>query len=585
MRQRGIEDAVSSEAWLRRTLDEILARVRALLDVTGCAFQVVDWRRGVIRPVATWFADEETRHALDAVLTRPYDPDRGGVTEAASESGEPLLIESVQRWEGAEALHQRLREQLGPEAAARAWAWYQSSSYISCPVPTADGRALGVLAISRARPRPPLTIEDLHVVEVFADLAALALERAQAARDQELLGAAARARDRRGAAAREVTRILEPGAVYRATVEQALALTGAPKGFLARFEPATEDLRVVAVHGFSSAVAKTRFRLGEGMIGRVAASAEPYVSASADADRFLAEFVAREDVASFIHVPITLGPRLFGVLNVSAEETGWFDDRALDLVVAFARAAAGAIAHALDFQRERRIAHALTRGFVPGPAPALPGLRFGLVYEPAGRDVGGGDVFGAWTLRSGAAAVLIGDVSGKGLEVAALSSMVRFFVEARTWDSERPAEVLAQTAALLRHRLPSASFVSAFMAVIDAERLRYANAGHGSVLVLAAAGGHRALGATGLPLGVEDGGWGEEELAFGLGDVLFCATDGLAEARREGRFFGEARLPDLLDEHARRLGPEALVALVRREVEAWAPELNDDVVILAVRRC
>jgi hypothetical protein len=52
MRQRGIEDAVSSEAWLLHTLDEILPRVRTLLDVTGCAFQAVDWRRGVIRLAA-----------------------------------------------------------------------------------------------------------------------------------------------------------------------------------------------------------------------------------------------------------------------------------------------------------------------------------------------------------------------------------------------------------------------------------------------------------------------------------------------------------------------------------------------------
>jgi GAF domain-containing protein len=574
MRQRGIEDAVSTEAWLQQTLDEILARVRQLLHVNGCAFQVVDWERGLIRPAAAWFADDDTRHALAPVLTRPYDSERAGVTEAAIESGQPLLIASVDAWPGADALRRRLREQLDSEAAARAWEWYESSSYISCPVRTADGRTLGVLAISRAHPQPPLTAEDLRVVEVFADLAALALERARQAREQEMLNRASG----------EVSRLLEPEAVYRAIVEQALALTGAPKALLARFEPATEELRVVAASGYSGEVARTRFRLGEGMIGSVAASREPYLSNAKDAGRFLAEFVEREHVGSFVHVPIVLGPRLFGVLNVSSEEPGWFDAGALDVLAPFARAAAGAIANALDFQRERRVAHALTRGFVPGPAPALPGLQIGLVYEPAGDDVGGGDVFGAWTLPSGSAAVLIGDVSGKGLEVAALSSMVRFFVEARTWDSERPAEVLAQTAALLRHRLPSASFVSAFMGVIDDGILRYANAGHGSTLLLPAGGGRRTLAATGLPLGVEDGGWREEELPFELGDVLFCATDGLAEARREGQFFGEARLPALLDEHARRLGPEALVALVRGEVEAWAPELNDDVVILAVRR-
>jgi phosphoserine phosphatase RsbU/P len=354
---------------------------------------------------------------------------------------------------------------------------------------------------------------------------------------------------------------------------------------LARYEPATDELRVVASAGYTGEATRGRFRLGEGMIGTVAATREPYVSNQADAGRFLQEFVRREDVGSFVHVPISFGARLFGVLNVSAARVGHFDAETLELVVAFAATAAGAIANALDFQRERRVAHALTRGFVPGPAPALPGLQIGLVYEPAGREVGGGDVFGAWTLPSGAAAVLIGDVSGKGIEVAALSSMVRFFVEARTWDSERPAEVLAQTDALLRHRLPSGSFVSAFMGVIDQGTVRYANAGHGSTVLLRAAGDEQSLRATGMPLGVEEGTWGEEEVSFELGDVLFMATDGLAEARRDGAFFGEARLPELLAEHARRLGPEALVALVRRELEAWAPELNDDVVILALRRC
>jgi serine phosphatase RsbU (regulator of sigma subunit) len=123
------------------------------------------------------------------------------------------------------------------------------------------------------------------------------------------------------------------------------------------------------------------------------------------------------------------------------------------------------------------------------------------------------------------------------------------------------------------------------MGVVGGGRLRYANAGHGSTFLLPAAGGERLLSATGLPLGVEEGAWAERELPFGVGDVLFAATDGLAEARRDGTYFGEARLPALLAEHGRRLGPEALVALVRREVGAWAPELDDDVVILAVRGC
>jgi serine phosphatase RsbU (regulator of sigma subunit) len=575
MPHRGIERAVSSEAELRQTLDEILARVRELLGVDGCAFQVVDWDAGVIRPVSAWFGDDETRAALEPVLTRPYEPARGGVTEAAIERGEPLLIPSIENWAGAEPLRERLDEQLGPQAARRTWEWYRGSTFISCPVRTKTGRAIGVLAMSRVKPAAPFSPEDLRVVEVLADLAAIALERAEEAREQALLNRAAQ----------EVSRSLEPESVYRAIVEQARLLADAPKGLLARFEPATEELRVVAAHGFTTQASRRRFRLGEGMIGRVAERGEPYISAAADADGFLSELVEAEHVGSFMHVPITLGPRLFGVLTVGADEVDAFDHDDLRLVTALASTGAGAIANALDFHREQRVAHALTRGFVPGPAPALPGVQIGLVYEPAGREVGGGDVFGAWTLPSGATAVLIGDVSGKGLEVAALSSMVRFFVEARTWDSESPAAVLEQTAALLRHRLPAASFVSAFMGVIDGDVLRWANAGHGPPMLMPASGGVHSLRATGLPLGVEEGGWREEEIAFEVGDVLFASTDGLFEARRAGEHFGDSRMPELLAEHARRLGPEALVALVRGEVEAWAPQLDDDVVILALRRC
>ena len=65
--------------------------------------------------------------------------------------------------------------------------------------------------------------------------------------------------------------------------------------------------------------------------------------------------------------------------------------------------------------------------------------------------------------------------------------------------------------------------------------------------------------------------------------MLFASTDGLIEARRGGSFFGEQRLPAVLAEHGRTLSPRELVALVYREVEAWAPQLDDDVVILALR--
>ncbi|HMI70478.1 MAG TPA: SpoIIE family protein phosphatase [Solirubrobacteraceae bacterium] len=570
---------MEAPTWLRHTLEEIIGQIRRLLDVSGCAFQVVDFEEGMIRPAAQWFATDDVRSAMSPVLERPYDADRPGVTEAAIESGDALLIERFDDWEGAAPLMERLRAELDPADAQLALDWYRTSSFISCPVRTAGGRTLGVLALSSRTPQPPLREDDLRVVQVFADLAALALERTELLDREERRGREDRELND---AARAVSASIDLDTVYATIVEQARLLVGARMVALRRYEPATADLRTVAAVGMSDEGRRRRFSVGEGMIGEVTRSGRAYVSDPADADRFARVFVEREGVGSFVHVPIALGPRIFGVLTASHSEPGHFGAHERTRLEALARPAAGAIANALDFQRERRVANALTRGYIPRQDD-IPGFELGLVYEPAGHEVGGGDIFGVWTLPSGALAVLVGDVSGKGLEVAALSSMVRFFVEARTWDSERPAQVLAQTDRLLRGRLPGSSFVAAFMGVIADERLRWANAGHAPP-VLMGSSGERVLSATGVPLGVEDEPvYEEREDPFGPGDLLFAATDGLIEARRDGVLFGDERLREILVAHGPRLGPDELVATVRREVGVWCPDLDDDLVLLALR--
>jgi GNAT superfamily N-acetyltransferase len=320
------------------------------------------------------------------------------------------------------------------------------------------------------------------------------------------------------------------------------------------------------------------------MLGRVAQTGEPYVSREEDRDRFIRTTIEAEGIGSFVHVPIALGVRVFGVLSAAHEAPGHFGDDELRRLSALALGAAGAIANALDFQRERRVAVSLTRGFVPEPPAALTGFEVGVVYEPAGQDLGGGDIFGVWRLRRGALAVLLGDVSGKGLEVAALSAMVRFFVEARALDTDSPAEVLEQANRLMRGRLPAAGFATAFLAVLDAGTLRYCNAGHPRPRLLRADGGEEELAGGGLPLGVEvDGRYSERELDFRAGDTLFAATDGLLEARRERRFFGDARLPSLLAQHGRTLAAQALAELAQREAERWGGGRHDDVAVLVVR--
>lgn len=583
-KEPSIEHAASSVVWLRHTLEEILSQVRVLLDIDGCAFQTVDWERGHISPAAAWFETQAVRVALSPVLDRPYDVERGGVTEAAIERGEPLLIEDVQSWEGGAALRARLREQLDEDAAATAWEWYRNSSFISCPVQTTLGRILGVLALSAAPPRRPLGPEQLRVTEVFASLAAIALERT------ELLEREARraeAEELLHHAAQEMTASLDLDDVFTAICEQAVRLSGAPMALVLRLDSVTQTLRCVASTGASERLVNHRYALGEGMIGTVAAGGESYVSRPEDSHRFLS-WTQEEGVGSFAHVPLGLGPRRFGVLTVCHPQEGALDAERLALLESLARPAAAAIANALEFQHERRIAGALTRGYVPGAPPELEGFSLGLVYEPVGAEVSGGDVFGVWRLPAGALAVLVGDVSGKGLEVAAVSAMVRFFIEARTWDSECPGSVLEQANAILRRRLPGrVALVTAFLAIIEEGTLRYANAGHVPPLVVRCAGEPEEpleLPTTGLPLGVvDDVAFETRDVAYGAGDVLFAATDGLLEARRGIELFGQERVTSLVAANACALSTQALVELAYAEAGAFADELTDDVAIIALR--
>jgi GAF domain-containing protein/GNAT superfamily N-acetyltransferase len=571
-----------TEGWLHDTLEQLIAQIRALLDVSGVAFVIVDEDRAEIRPAAAWFASDEAARAFSPLLTRAYDPERPGVTEAAVESGSAVLIPRVAEWSGAEGLRERLADTLDDQLAAVAWDFYSTASFISAPVRTAGGRTFGVLAISSNPPLRPLDAEALRSVEVFARLAALALERS------ELLEREAGLRREEGLlnrALQEVAASIDLDAVYRAIVEQAGELSGATGVILRRYDIAYGELRPVASYGVSERLGTARFRLGEGMIGRVAASGQPYVSDPADADRFVRWVMEAEGIGSFMHVPITLGGRLFGVLSANHELQGRFAQDDLRRLAALGVGAAGAIAHALEFEHERRIARSLTAGFVPGPPDPQTGLELGLVYDPVAHEVGGGDVFGVWTLPSGAVAVLIGDVAGKGLEVAAASAMVRYFVEARAWDTESPAAVLAQANQILRTRLRRGGFATAFLAVVEDGRVRYCNAGHPPPSVLRADGAVQTLPGSGLPLGVEaDGTYEEREVELGLGDVLFAATDGLLEVRRAGAFFGDDRLSELLSEHGRTTPPQQLAELVFAAAQEWAPVLHDDVVVLVLRR-
>ena len=557
-------------SWRERTLARLVDQVRLLLSADALAF-LTSGPSGDIEQAAGWFADETLRHAFAPPDARPFGRSRRGLAELALSRHEPLLIPRLEDSEFADELSRAATMSLGADRGPKAWEQHRTASLIVCPLRGETGTTFGVLVLMRSDPGRPLGGADLGAAQVVADLAAMTLERADLLESELRRGQEEVALKR---AAEAISESLELEDVYRRVAENAAALTGASRARLSRFNSRTAELVTVAETGSSAAAGE--LSVGNDSLAHVVLTRTPMLRRVGEG----------EGAGSVLHAPLEIGARLYGVLSVAHDQADGLGPPELDLLVRLSRSSAAAVANAIDFERERRIARALTLGFVPGSLPDLPGFETGLLYAPAENQATGGDIYGAWPVSGGQElAVLVGDVAGKGVEIASLSSMVRFFIEARSWDESSPARVLEQANRMLFGRLPRDTFVTAFLAILSPDGLRYSNAGHMQPLVCCRQGLRSLSEAHGLPLGVaEDHDYGEATQELAPGDLVFAYTDGLIEARRSGEIFGAERLSRLVAESCRVLEPGPLVRAVHEEVSAWADGLSDDAVALALKR-
>ncbi len=199
----------------------------------------------------------------------------------------------------------------------------------------------------------------------------------------------------------------------------------------------------------------------------------------------------------------------------------------------------------------------------------------------------GGDFYSAWPLSDGRLALLVGDVSGKGVEAAGTTAMVRYMAEALSQSRSEPADMIAELNAMLHSRLPDGGLVTLVLALIDtaAGELSWCSAGHPPPVLIDAAGGQLTLEDPGPPCGAfADAAYAGHREPFAEGDVLVLYTDGIIEARRQGREFGEEGLRDALSDAAGE-SPSQLARSVYAAARTWAGgRLSDDVAVAVARR-
>ncbi len=239
-----------------------------------------------------------------------------------------------------------------------------------------------------------------------------------------------------------------------------------------------------------------------------------------------------------------LGGRVYGLVSVNSSEPRAFGERELRLISELARHAQGALQNALRYEQERRIAETLQQALLAADLPRVPGLQLAALYQPAAGSQVGGDFYSAWPLPGGRLALLVGDVSGKGVAAAGVTAMVRYMTEALSQHSGEPAALVGELNEMLCPRMADGSLVTLVMIVIDTtgERLHWCSAGHPPPVILTAGGDYRTLEDPDPPCGVFPGQRFHAGVArFAPGDMLFTYTDGLIEARRGDEEFGEER--------------------------------------------
>ncbi|HUP86380.1 MAG TPA: SpoIIE family protein phosphatase [Acidimicrobiales bacterium] len=240
--------------------------------------------------------------------------------------------------------------------------------------------------------------------------------------------------------------------------------------------------------------------------------------------------------------------------------------------------------------RATALARTLQATFLPPALVEVPGLDLAGGYRPSGdgSEVGG-DFYDAFAIDASSWGLVLGDVCGKGAAAAVVTSLVRYTVRAEAPRTTQPSQVLSRLHDVLVRNHPDQFCTAVF--------LRVERSAEGSFRVTVSAGGHplpiRArrgqrgldtVGAPGSMLGMlEHADVSDASTELMVGDVLVLYTDGITEARRDGEFFGEARVRAVVSDAGHATAKDLANALVAAAVEFQEGQTRDDIAVLVLR--
>jgi serine phosphatase RsbU (regulator of sigma subunit) len=311
------------------------------------------------------------------------------------------------------------------------------------------------------------------------------------------------------------------------------------------------------------------------------------VAAISDPDQLA--LVRRLALRSVVIAPLRARGRIMGTLTLAnAEASRPFGDADIQLAEELGRRAGLAIDNARLYTERTRIAHTLQVKLLPERLPEIPGARVAARYRAAGElNEVGGDFYDLFARGDGEWALVVGDVTGKGAEAAAVTALARYTLRAGAPEDDSPEKALRRLNAGLRADA-STQFVTAVLAYARVAddggiRARLALAGHPPAMLVYRGGTVEAVGEPGMMLGVvPDPELVETEVRLAAGDLLLIYTDGVTEAGPRSAPVGELGLAAILGGLADRDPNDVVAAVEAAVLAAQDGEPRDDIAVLAI---
>src|SRR3954471_2146896 len=191
--------------------------------------------------------------------------------------------------------------------------------------------------------------------------------------------------------------------------------------------------------------------------------------AAAIADPEYLALVRRLQLSSLIIAPMTARGRTFGALTfVGAESGRHFEAADVQLAEELARRAAVAIENSRLYTERTRIAHTLQVKLLPESLPEIPGVRLAARYRAAGElNEVGGDFYDVFPRSAPTWGLVVGDVSGRGAEAAAVTALARYTLRAAAMDDAPPSHALRRLNTAMRAHDESEQFATAALAHVS----------------------------------------------------------------------------------------------------------------------